>query len=547
MIHNYKITYKWVAPIVLLSLFLQSCGNSGNLFIPQEAVQTSRTLKLSETFLINAGKEIVISGGYLASFYEEEGVLKADLKADEIQPDANYKNLPVVVEEGMELVSLTNLDLTTQKNRIELNGFSGGQLKHVTIRKGGVVGGMMEGEQKEVKSSEKEKNTKEIKNDNLQEESLAAAKANFLAHMSHEFRTPLTGILGMLDLINKDCLPEEEKSYLENAKASGLGLLSLLNNILDISKIEAGILNLETTKFKPWVIAQEIVEIFKIDASKKNLDFNLSISSQVPQHLLGDPIRFRQILFNLVSNAIKFTEKGNVSLSIGGVPSADGTRFNLIGQVNDTGIGISPSLQKRLFIRAFCQGDESLHRQFGGSGLGLFITKQLCEIMGGNVKVASEVGKGTAFEFTLNMASYALSNDLSPRIPDTLPPMQILVVEDNPINQKLLILILKKAGCCVTAVWNGQEALEAVHKEHYDIVLMDGEMPVMDGLTATRKIRKTFDAKSLPIIAVTAHAMLHDHERFLNAGMNPYLTKPIQKQILFSEILRLYLEKTQNK
>jgi len=219
----------------------------------------------------------------------------------------------------------------------------------------------------------------------------------------------------------------------------------------------------------------------------------------------------------------------------------DNGYFILVGQVIDTGIGMSATTQEQLF-KPFSQADASMLRRFGGTGLGLFITKKLCEMMGGDVKVLSEIDKGSTFRFQVRLGR---SKDLIPQIegsaiklPDTLPNIKILIAEDNAVNQIILKTILTKAGCYVTTAWNGQEALEAITKDHYDLVLMDGEMPVMDGLKATQKIRESFNCQTLPIIGVTAHAMVEDRERFLAAGMNGYITKPIQKDALFTEILK---------
>src|SRR3546814_314642 len=366
------------------------------------------------------------------------------------------------------------------------------------------------------------------------------AKSSFLAHMSHEIRTPLTGLLGMLELINKERLDEDDLNYLQTAHGSGLALLSLLNDILDTSKVEAGQLKLETLKFNPTVVAQEVVQLLSLDAQKKGIDLKLTTHSQIPLYLMGDPTRLRQVFFNLAGNAVKFTSKGGVDISLGG--TYDDNHFTLAGEVVDTGIGMSAETQERLF-KSFSQADTSMLRRFGGTGLGLFITKKLCEMMEWDISVSSEVGKGSTFRFHIRLGR---SKDLIPqtqsssstKLPEKLPNIKILVAEDNAVNQLILKTMLTKAGCSVTTVWNGQEALEAITHNHYDLVLMDGEMPVMDGLEATQKIRETFLPKALPIIGVTAHAMVEDREKFLNAGMNGYLTKPVQREALYTEILK---------
>lgn len=377
------------------------------------------------------------------------------------------------------------------------------------------------------------------------EAELCKKKSNFLAHMSHELRTPLTGLLGLLNLINKSNLPEEDLNYLNLAHNSGVHLLSVLNNILDVTKIEESQVKLEAIEFSPLSILEETVEILGLNAKEKDVKLNLITSPKVQHNLVGDPTRFRQILFNLIGNAIKFTNKGTVSVFL---DANDTNEYcTLIGEISDTGIGISPEIQENLFS-IFFQADASMLRKFGGTGLGLFISKKLCNMMGGDLTLlSSEEGKGSTFRFSLNLEKAKKEDILQIDMPTTTAPnnlanVRVLVVDDNTTTQLLLSSILKKEGCSVTSVFNGLEALEAVTTGGYDIVLMDGEMPVMDGLEATKKIRKSFSAESLPIIGVTAHAMIKDRERFLEVGMNGYLTKPIQKAGLFAEILRCLAE-----
>ncbi len=383
---------------------------------------------------------------------------------------------------------------------------------------------------------------------------LCPVRLNILAHLSHEMRTPLTGILGTLEIIDMDSLTIQNQEHLKTIHGSALTLFSLVNNFLDISKIEAGVFKLEVARFNPRKIAEEAKRSLESEALRKNLKFDLEVYPNVPRRLMGDSTRLRQIFFNLMDNAIKFTEEGMVLISLSGELNSNQTHFSLLGRITDTGIGISPKVQPDIF-KSFSQADNSMLRQFGGAGLGLFITKQLCEMMNGDLRVSSELGKGSIFEFRVNLRlpqmqtidqlqniksqEIPLYEFPSPRVSNQLLNMNILVVEDSPISQKILVKILTTAGCSVTVACNGQEAVDAViPKNPYDIILMDGEMPVMDGLTATRIIRETFDAQTLPIIGVTAHAMISDRERFLNSGMNSYLTKPIQKQLLCNEILR---------
>jgi PAS domain S-box-containing protein len=374
-------------------------------------------------------------------------------------------------------------------------------------------------------------------------EARSEAKSSFLAHMSHEIRTPLTGLLGTLELINQEKLHEEDKDYLKTAHGSGLALLSILNDILDISKIEAGQLKIEFVPFNPLSIAQEVFHLLSLEAGKKDLELKLISSPDIPPILVGDPTRLRQIFFNLISNAIKFTCKGSVLVSLDG--KYEDRHFKFCGEVKDTGIGIPHEVQEKLFS-PFFQADDSIKRKFGGTGLGLSITKKLCELMGGSIGVISEADKGSIFTFTVQLERPKELNPLGGSSPVNLPVglpsnIRILMAEDNAVSQKVLKQFLIKLGCKtanITAVWNGQEAVDAVTSNPYDIVLMDGQMPMMDGLEATQKIREKLNPEALPIVGVTAHALTDDRERFLKAGMNGYLTKPIQKQGLCMEILR---------
>jgi signal transduction histidine kinase len=384
--------------------------------------------------------------------------------------------------------------------------------------------------QKYVKLNEMARGKAELEN---------AMKSNFLAHMSHELRTPLTGLLGMIDLVNKKNLQGDDLQYLETARESGMTLLNIVNDILDISKIESGQLKFESIKFSPENTVQEVIRLLEPEAKKKSIDLNLKLTPEMPPYLMGDPTRLRQIFFNLIGNALKFTPKGVISVFCGGSPISQENKFCLVGEVIDTGIGIPPEVQQHLF-KPFMQADSSMQRKFGGTGLGLYITKKLCEMMEGEVSVSSEIGKGSKFHFKVYLKSLQEPSSLQPisETPiDMLPKINVLVAEDNAVSQLVLKTMLTRAGCSVTAASNGEEAVQSCQMYHYDVVLMDGEMPVMDGVTATRKIREIFSKETLPIIGVTAHAMTTEREKFLGAGMNGYLTKPLQKNALFREIM----------
>jgi len=380
-------------------------------------------------------------------------------------------------------------------------------------------------------------------------EATTTAKSTFIAHMSHEIRTPLSGIMGMLSLVKKDALSADDREHIETAETSAQTLLKIINDILDISKLEAGNLTLEVQEFQPKEAAHQVVQSLSAEASRKSLTLNLVIKPEVPKVLVGDKTRITQILFNLIGNAIKFTEKGSVSVFLDGeVDTEQKEMFNLSGSVQDTGIGIKPDFLARLF-KPFSQADDSIMRQFGGTGLGLFITKHLCEKMEGKITVSSEIGKGSLFNFKVRLRIPSQTEPageakaITTKIPDKLPPLRILVVEDNIVNQKLIKAMLTSAGCSmVKVVSNGNEALEAIkaqtEAEKFDMVLMDGEMPVMDGFEATREIRKLPQWGTIAIVGVTAHALTTDRDKFIGAGMNGYLPKPYTKEGLIAEIYR---------
>ena len=329
-------------------------------------------------------------------------------------------------------------------------------------------------------------------------------------------------------------------------------ILSILNDILDISKIEANQLKVEAVQFNPVGVAQEVFHLLFLEAQKKDLELKLISSPQVPPILVGDPTRLRQVFFNLISNAIKFTCIGSVFVSVEG--KYVDNHFKFCGEVRDTGIGIPPEAQEKLF-NPFFQADESIRRRFGGTGLGLFITKKLCELMGGNINFTSEVARGSTFSFNVQLDRpkelTQLGGSSSVSLPTELPgDIRVLIAEDNAVNQMVLKNLLAKSGCRqenITAVWNGQDAVNAIASGHYDIVLMDGQMPVMDGLEATQKIREKVSHEALPIIGVTAHALTGDREKFLKVGMDGYLTKPIQKEGLCMEIIRCLSMKKERK
>jgi len=368
-------------------------------------------------------------------------------------------------------------------------------------------------------------------------------KSDFLANMSHEMRTPLNAIIGMTDLTLGTELTPKQQEYLSIIRTSSRALLGLINDILDFSKIESGKLELERIPFNLARLINETVGVVRADAAQKGLEIVNAIRSDVPAVLVGDPLRLKQVLVNLLGNAVKFTAKGSVRLKteLSSLVDRDVVvRFS----VTDTGIGIPKEAAGRLFT-PFSQADGSTTRKYGGSGLGLAICRRLVRFMDGEIQVESKPGKGSVFSFTarfrvgtgkrLDQRSERSSGP-SKALLDKLKGARVLVAEDNPTNLTVIFEILRSAGVAVTAAENGRRAVAKVKEGRFDAALMDVQMPVMDGLDAARAIRETPEGERLPIIALTAHAMREDREKCLEAGMDDYLSKPITKDALLKTL-----------
>lgn len=483
--------------------------------------------------MTNLQGQITFANKSRGSFSKDE-LMNKELKS--LYPDEHQNEIQELISVSLEKRMQTSTDFLEVRNNKE-SWFS---LRINPILKEGLLAGIVvvESDVTEVRKMAQEVEAR------LKAEEAVETKARFLANMSHEIRTPLNGILGMAELLNDQITGDENHHKLSVIQSCGETLLALINDILDFSKLEAGKINLENSPFELFTCIKDTVDLLSPKSLQKGLLLHYKIENSVPNWIFGDTTRVRQILLNLVGNALKFTEKGEILIIVTSQIFAKDTHEIKIS-VKDTGIGISREAQKKLF-QSFSQVDASTTRKFGGTGLGLSICQGLAEAMGGVIGVHSEMGEGSEFYFTIVTKEAPAQSDKAEVLTDdiksdllTAYPLRILVAEDNRVNQLVLQGFLRRLGYNACIVSNGIDILRTLEKQEFDLILMDCHMPEMDGFEATLMIRQRWPLTKMKIVAATASTLEDDRKRCIEVGMDDLLAKPITLSAL-TQILQKY-------